>query len=922
MQPPTAVRHLTTAQLQTVLRGRGVRLGEGSAQSHAYYVELCRSQGLVEVTAAELAGGAPVAAGVGGVGGFAAGGVAAQQVVIGVQELVLSAEPRGSSRRLSVRVEALGMEDAPLETPAMVGRGGEAVRFNWSHSIPVAAGNRAWGALARALATSQEEDSDVYFTVRDAETGGSVGEAYVNLEKLLKGGVDYHMEVLQILNDANRPLGHLSVSVRAIDALRLVRSADAALSRDGLASRDGMPTQHSSHDASVAARRRRSRDTGSAESDTIAPAAATQMLQVVVPPGTLPGATLQVDSGGALFDVVVPEGVAPGQMIEITVPAAPPAEDKPRRRRVAAESKPASAELPSPGKRHKQPSEADRRKAHSKQFSEDVRKKQLSDREAQRKRESQRASEAQRAARDATGHHGAPGEPVQEASAAEIIQRQLRRRATPPEPPPPPPPLPQSSSRQNAYQPMHVPASQQAPVASKGAPPPVLGLPPGTAPTEVEHTLLVAFERLGGAHAQLLQQKQSAAALEAQLQEVKGHAAALQREVRELQAERVAYHERLSEADQARQLLQSQLAKLKAGGGGGGPLGAKGGGVGVAQKGYSEQMRKRFARLQEAKENECSSLSQRLHAAHEATATEAKARRHAERIAADAQQRLLEVLGSLTLERRQTEALASERERLQTSLQELRFDKEEQAIVLEAEQHMRRRAEGGQHGEDGRAPLGHSLSRAGGSTAALSRAGSAAGLSRSLPRSHSHSLASPTKRHAARGTSQPASPEKRKPTNSASSLLADGPPPPPPPPGGPPPPPPGGPPPPPPPPPGGPPPPPRDRSTAAAAIQRQLRRRKSYEAPAPAAPPPRDDQFSRRPSRGSSQVQTPRSPAAAKSPIKVAQGHKWASQEEKHLAVRMRNMADDLAEAITQQDEMHNLSASARMRAGYSTSAR
>ena len=65
----------------------------------------------------------------------------------------------------------------------------------------------------------------------------------------------------------------------------------------------------------------------------------------------------------------------------------------------------------------------------------------------------------------------------------------------------------------------------------------------------------------------------------------------------------------------------------------------------------------------------------------------------------------------------------------------------------------------------------------------------------------------------------------------------------------------------------------------------------------------------------------PRSPAA-KSPIKVAQGHKWASQEEKHLAVRMRNMADDLAEAITQQDEMHNLSASARMRAGYSTSAR
>ena len=119
-------------------------------------------------------------------------------------------------------------------------------------------------------------------------------------------------------------------------------------------------------------------------------AAATQTLQVVVPPDTPPGATLQVDSGGALFNVVVPEGVAPGQMIEITVPnpnqAAPPAEDKPgedkpRRRRVAAESKPAAAELSSPGKRHKQPTEAERRKAHSKQFSEEVRQKQLSDRD-------------------------------------------------------------------------------------------------------------------------------------------------------------------------------------------------------------------------------------------------------------------------------------------------------------------------------------------------------------------------------------------------------------------------------------------------------------------------------------------------------------------------------------------------------------
>ena len=47
-------RYLTTAQLQAVLRGRGVVLPEGGAQPHAFYLDLCHSQGLEEVTSAEL----------------------------------------------------------------------------------------------------------------------------------------------------------------------------------------------------------------------------------------------------------------------------------------------------------------------------------------------------------------------------------------------------------------------------------------------------------------------------------------------------------------------------------------------------------------------------------------------------------------------------------------------------------------------------------------------------------------------------------------------------------------------------------------------------------------------------------------------------------------------------------------------------
>ena len=249
--PPTAVRYLTVAQLQAVLQRRGVRLPFGT-ESHAYYVELCRSQGLGEVTAAELAelaGGLPVAARATDwkevrsrtdgrvyyhnsrtnetswqrpaemdapppqlppppppepnmpVYDVPHSSLASERgrvdVVFGVQELVLSAGPRGVSRRLSVRVDApvsnatSQRSKEALETPAMMGRTGEALRFNWQHAVPVYVPrgptdrtNEAYAALRRALESAQEEDSDVYFTARDAATGQSVGEAFVNLRTL------------------------------------------------------------------------------------------------------------------------------------------------------------------------------------------------------------------------------------------------------------------------------------------------------------------------------------------------------------------------------------------------------------------------------------------------------------------------------------------------------------------------------------------------------------------------------------------------------------------------------------------------------------------------------------------------------------------------------------------------------------------
>ena len=322
------------------------------------------------------------------------------------------------------------------------------------------------------------------------------------------GGVDYHTEILTLLDEAHRPVGHLGVSVRAIDALRAVQAA-------GLAPTPG----------AAPARRRRRGGAGSPVPERGEVAAETKTLQVVVPPGTRPGASLQVDAGGgSLYDVVVPEGVRPGESMTITVPAPPKDEKLARRRRAGSEAgrpgeKPGE---PSPGRRHKQPSEADRRAAHSKQYSDNLRQKQLADREARRRRE----AAAQRRAPSASA--GAPPPPPED-SAAAIIQRRFRTgspRTTPGAPPPPPlggPPPPLPASRQDSYVSMRSASSRPstAPGAGAAAPPPPSGLPPGlppgTAPTEVEHTLLVAFERLGTAHAQLLQQQERAAALERQL---------------------------------------------------------------------------------------------------------------------------------------------------------------------------------------------------------------------------------------------------------------------------------------------------------------------------------------------------------------------------------------------------------------------
>ena len=107
----------------------------------------------------------PGAKPLGGSGGYqpsAAAGVplaavpAAAQIVLSVQQLVLGpALTTKTDLSVYVQIEALQMSEVPLETPNVIMKSGTAA-FEYSRTIDLAPGNRAWNAVALALSTKEE----------------------------------------------------------------------------------------------------------------------------------------------------------------------------------------------------------------------------------------------------------------------------------------------------------------------------------------------------------------------------------------------------------------------------------------------------------------------------------------------------------------------------------------------------------------------------------------------------------------------------------------------------------------------------------------------------------------------------------------------------------------------------------------------
>ena len=157
---------------------------------------------------------------------------------------------------------------------------------------------------------------------------------------------------------------------------------------------------------------------------------------------------------------------------------------------------------------------------------------------------------------------------------------------------------------------------------------------------------------------------------------------------------------KLADSYKARQEVQAQLDRARGGGGAPAPPTKAGTkpvtaaearrAAGAQQRGYAEGQRKRYEKLQAAKESEAKAMYKRLSDAQDATEAETRRRQEAERALAECEQKLYEVLAELNAERGRGAAWVEERVEMQQLVRELQLDAQETATMLEAESEMRK----------------------------------------------------------------------------------------------------------------------------------------------------------------------------------------------------------------------------------------
>jgi len=721
-EPPKRVDDLSPDELHAVLAARGEKL-PGRSQQKAWYLELCARRRIrtiehIELVEATRQGGRVAVRSEDEVAAELLG-----KLAITVEEVGLASSTirQQKPRSVAVRVSAFGLEanHEQLVTRGMTPNGTQPMRYNWKKELLVTSkdgvGDRAWECLAEAVADARQAGArlEIGFSVVDA-SGMALGDAFFDLSPLLivtdrAQAPERTRQRLVLLDSRQLEAGYVVVSVHALDVLRLIENNPS------------VPAAATAH--------------------------RTDSVIVRAPSTMMPGEPMIVIHHGKEYEVPVPSGLRPGQTFKVELPARVGRSVKAGRSgNSQAAPSPGSCgsghydddserNLNAPGRTRarwgEEPATADYQVGHDSRGSggaeaststAETSRARRQEYDAQRKASSRpvvqpRSAEALSPSRDGQAYdrtehtsssRDAPRHSPSQSGSAEAARTHEVDAGLP------------ARGRWGSHGPLSLsmPSTCNMSAQAHAAASAILGRGggvgcDGTVPTEVEHALIVAFERLGQANAQMQLQRTSRAKLERDLSIAREHIQLTGKQLRRLTAERNAQVQLINELSGIKPRSSSQHShhtlhgdRVGATARVGGMRGAGGmcdsgaapndatsdttlAAVPIDARGYTEQLRRRLGRVAAMKDEEVQGLERKLIDAHEVALLEAKERERADRQSVDSLRRLSEVSALLDTERRHSAVVAAEREWLQSQVAELQFALQEQAILLESEQQMR-----------------------------------------------------------------------------------------------------------------------------------------------------------------------------------------------------------------------------------------
>ena len=163
------------------------------------------------------------------------------QVKVGVLALSPAVRQDASVTDVWVEVDLLDLADAAQLRTKPQRKAAASLDFGYSHSVGVAPGSRAQQELQKALRSADEQESDVYFSLKTRDGRGQekeLGQGYVSLRKLARDGRNLVSEPVTLQGPKGASVGTLTVSVLAAETLQAAlgtaaptNAADAFLGR-------------------------------------------------------------------------------------------------------------------------------------------------------------------------------------------------------------------------------------------------------------------------------------------------------------------------------------------------------------------------------------------------------------------------------------------------------------------------------------------------------------------------------------------------------------------------------------------------------------------------------------------------------------------------------------------------------------------